>query len=86
MATLSKRQRHDLEQVQALLMRVQNWLLSDGIAIARTGGVATTTLHYTRADGATLYPITKDIGCDLVLLGTAISDLHRFINPPIIDN
>lgn len=80
MSSMTKKQIKQLEDIQMLLLRSQAWLMSDGIAVARTGNQATTDLHFVRPDGATLYPINKDIGCDLALLHTAIDRLNQFIN------
>jgi hypothetical protein len=41
--------------------------------------MATTTLHYTRADGKTLYEVNKEIGSEFIMLSTAISKLKDFI-------
>lgn len=73
--SMTKRERRDLESVLTLLLRSQAWLLSEEIAVARVGTDATTNLHFVRPDGATLYPIDKEIGSDLALLHTAISKL-----------
>lgn len=80
MATMTKKQIKQLEDIQKLLLRSQDFLMSDSIAVARTGNQATTSLHFVRPDGATLYPVDKEIGSDLALLHTAIAKLNQFIN------
>jgi hypothetical protein len=77
---MTKKQLKQLEDIQMLLLRSQAWLMSDGIAVARAGNQATTDLHFVRPDGATLYPVDKEIGSDLALLHTAIAKLNQFIN------
>jgi len=60
--------------------RARAFLRSPAIAVCRKGGPATTTLHYTRADGSTLYEISTDLGSDLQGLDTTIAELRRFLD------
>ena len=60
----------DLEQVKKYL---------DTREVCIPGGVPTTILHYTRADGSVLYPVEKWIGSELARLPTAIARLRNFL-------
>jgi hypothetical protein len=57
--------------------------MAPSVAVARKGGPATTTLHYTRADGSTLYEVAKDIGSDLTGLDAGIKALTALRNGPL---
>lgn len=77
---MTKTQSRALHGVLADLKRGLTYLDQPRVAIARKGqGDATTTLHFTRADGATLYEVAKDIGSELALLRTGIANLERFL-------
>lgn len=55
------------------------YIMAADVAVCRRGGPATTTLHYTRADGSVLYEVTKDYGSDLCAFQTARRILEDFI-------
>jgi hypothetical protein len=84
MANLTKTQRAILESALRNAERAMAFIQAPHIAVARMGTLATTTLHYTRADGATLYPIAKDIGSDLTGLDNCIQSLRRLLAPPVV--
>lgn len=75
----TKKQMSQLDFVLQNLERAERFLMKDYIAIARKGGLATTTLHYTRADGATLYELRKEYGSDLTGLQSGIQALKSFM-------
>ena len=76
---LTKKARDDLRFVLRNAERAHIYISSPNIAVARKGGPATTTLHYTRADGSALYEVDKEIGSDLTGLKSAIAALATFI-------
>lgn len=86
MAKLTKAQQTQIARIIASLEVAQAFLASESVVICRKDRAATTSLHYTRApvpeslakDSAPLFPICKDIGCDLALLPTAIASLKTF--------
>ncbi len=80
MARLTRAQRGAIERALRHLMRARAYLLRSDIAVGRIGGPATTTLHYTRADGSTFFVLAKDIGSDLAGLGMAESELLRLLH------
>lgn len=82
MAKLTKVQTRTLEHILGHLRRGQAYLDREDIAVALKNRPATTTLHFTRADGATLYEITKDIGSDLTGFRWAATMLEQFLQPP----
>lgn len=79
MAALTRKQLADLDVVFRHARRAREYLNNPAVAVARRGGVATTTLHYTRADGSVLYEVNKEYGSDLTGLDTAIAVLESFI-------
>jgi len=83
MATLTRKQRAAIEYALRNAERARAYLFSDSVAIARKGGVATTSLHYARVDGAVLYEVEKAYGSDLTGLDSAIGALRSFLNPPV---
>ena len=76
---LTLKQRRSIEFALRHAERAYAYIMADSMAVARKGGMATTTLHYTRADGSTLYEVAKDIGSDLTGLPTAIAELRSFL-------
>lgn len=83
MAKLTRRQLTDLEHVLYHAKRAQAYLADPSVAVCRSGGPATTSLHYTRADGTggSLYPVDKEIGSDLTGLPESIRLLESFLTP-----
>jgi hypothetical protein len=72
MARLTKLQTRQIERAIGDLKRAHAYIMKPTIAIAHRGGYASTSLHYTRSDGSTLYEVTKEIGSDLVGLESGI--------------
>lgn len=81
MANLTRKQRRELEQVLYHMNRALVFISNESVAVACRDNMATTTLHYTRPDGACLYEIAKDIGSDLTGLPDAVRHLSRFLAP-----
>ena len=79
MAKLTRSARHELEAVLRNLQRGERYLFKPDTAIAVKGGVATTTLHYTRPDGAVLYEVVKEYGSDLCGIVTARERLEQIL-------
>lgn len=83
MSKLTKKQAAELESILRRLGEAEKYLMSDDVAVCRKGGVATTTLHYTRQDGSVLYEVNKEAGSQLVQLREGMRQLMNFIHPPI---
>lgn len=83
MAKLTHKQTAKLETVLYHLKRAQKYLGQAKIAIAQRDTMATTTLHYTRADGSVLYEVNKEYGSDLTGLADGIRMLEMFVTGPI---
>lgn len=69
-------------RIYAVLQRceaTQKYLSKPDVTVARVGGPATTTLHFTRADGRVLYEVNKEYGSDLAQLQIAIADLKALL-------
>lgn len=79
MSKLTKKQRTAIEYALRNAERAFMFIQSGHIVVARKGGPATTTLHYARADGSTLYEIDKQIGSDLTGLENTIKALSDFL-------
>jgi len=79
MAKFTRVQKLQLEHVLRNATRALHYVMQPDVAIARKGGVATTTLHYFRADGSVLYEVDKEIGSDLCGLQSAVDDLQRLL-------
>lgn len=79
MLSLTRVQRIHVESALRNVSRALTYLQRADIAVCRKGGPATTTLHYTRADGSTLYEVDKSIGSDLCGIESALEDLRRLI-------
>ncbi len=80
MAKLTKAQQRHLQRALAHAERAHAYLMSDQIAVARKDRAATTTLHYTRSDGSTLYEVQKEYGSDLTGLADCIADLKALLS------
>jgi hypothetical protein len=76
---LTVKQRHELHGVLYHFNRALKYIRQESIAVAICGNKATTTLHYSRGDGRTLYEVDKVIGSDLCGLEMGIHYLEGFI-------
>lgn len=79
MRKLTRVQKIHAESALSNAVRALKYLQQSDVAVCRKGGFASTTLHYTRADGSTLYEVDKGIGSDLCGLESAITDLRRLL-------
>jgi hypothetical protein len=71
-----KREEKQLWAILRHLQRGTDYLRSARVAVAERGqNDATTTQHYSRADGSTLYEIDREIGSDL----TGIWEAQRLL-------
>jgi len=76
-----KREERALQQAIANLERAQKYLLSERVLVCIRQSYASTTLHFTNAQGEICYSIDKHIGSDLTGLHQAINDLRRLLEP-----
>ena len=83
MSKLTKKQTAELESILRRLNQASAYLMADDVAVCRKGGVASTTLHYTRQDGSVLYEVNKQTGSQLCQLQEGMRQLLNFIHPPI---
>ncbi len=81
MAKLTRAQTATLETTLYHLKRAQRYLTSEKTAVCRRDTMASTTLHYSRADGKALYEVEKEIGSDLTGLADGIRQIERLLNP-----
>ena len=79
MAKLTAAQVRSIETVLYHLERANKYLASDDVALCKRRTMATTTLDYTRADGAVLCEVAKDIGSDIVGYEMAMGYLKNFL-------
>lgn len=74
---LTRKQTIAISRIVNDLERVKSYLDTREVCIP--GGVATTTLHYTRHDGSVLYAVDKWIGSELAILPSAIGALRQLL-------
>lgn len=77
----TKKQREAIEIALIYAQRARAYLAQPDIAVGILNRPATTTLHYTRADGSTFYPLDKQIGSELCSLETCIDTLTHILAP-----
>ncbi len=77
---LLARDRRTLTRTLDQLKRAQTFLLKSGILVCATKDRATTTLDFTNPQGQICTSIDKQIGSELALLHTAISELERSLH------
>lgn len=77
---LTRKQVRELETALHDARRARAYIMAPHVAVAhRSKG--TTTLDYTRADGAALYEVEREYGSDLCGLDACIARLERFLSP-----
>lgn len=76
---LTKKAREELRAILRNAERAREYIHSDRVAVCRRDTQATTTRHYTRADGSVLYEVERAYGSDLVGLDVAIDRLASFL-------
>ena len=79
MAKITRKQIAVLRSALQSANRAKQYILNPAVAVAQRSNSATTTLHYTRADGNCLYEVTKEYGSDLCGLIDCIKTLEQFI-------
>ena len=77
---LTQKAKRELTRTLEDLERARAYLHNPRVAVCRYDETATTALHYSRADGSSLYPVAKDYGSELCLLDSGIQKLKRFLN------
>lgn len=77
---MTKAFRRELQRVQRDLRRGLDYIDRADVVVAKVGNAATTTLHYVRPDGQTLYSIDKEIGSDLVFLRSALVSIDHLLD------
>ena len=81
MAKLTRQQTRELLGVVSSLDRALRYVVRDRTAICYRDTMATTTLHYSRADGsAHLVEVEKEIGSDMTGLRTGLDSLKKFLD------
>lgn len=81
MARLTKKQAGTLLRCLSHAQAANDYIMSDRVAVCSRGNNnATTTLHYARKDGNTMYEVNKDCGSPFCRLDTAIEALKDFID------
>ena len=83
MAKLTRKQTAAVEYALRNLERAKAYIMSKDVAVARRGNFASTTLHYSRADGSTLYEIDREIGSDLCGLDNGINTLKMLLQTQV---
>jgi len=79
MAKITQKQRRELERAADHLQRALAYIAKPDVLIALRRSAATTTLDYTRADGAVVTEINKEIGSDFAMASTALHELKTFL-------
>jgi len=79
--SFTHKQIREIERCLYRLELARAFLKRTDVAVAIKGKLATTTLHYTRGDGNTLYEIDKEIGSDLTGFDWGIEHLRWLITP-----
>lgn len=79
MSKLTRKQNDRLVYTLRNLERASTYINGAEIAVARRDRLATTTLHYTRADGACLYEVERAYGSDLVGLQNGIEAIRALL-------
>lgn len=79
MAKLTRAQKRDIESALHHVRRALNFVRRPDTVVAIQCRQATTTLHYTRPDGAVLYSIDKEIGSDLTGMEFAEKELLNML-------
>lgn len=79
MAKLTRAQRSQIEAALYHAKRAHVYIFSDSVAVTRRERSATTTLHYTRPDGAVLYEVQKTYGSDLCGLDDTVKALEGIL-------
>ena len=82
MAKLTRQQTRELLGVVSSLNRALQYVARDQTAICYRTAMATTNLHYSRADGSGghLVEVEKEIGSDMTGIRTGLDSLKKFLD------
>ena len=80
MAKLTQKQRAELSRAADHLQRALAYVNRPSVALCIRRDIATTTLDYSRADGAVVTEICKDIGSEFAMASTALHEILSFLN------
>ena len=78
---LTRATRRAIEAALYDARRARDYIMAPSTAVCIRGTMATTTLHYTRGDGAVLYEEEREYGSDLCGLSDAIRRLEALLAP-----
>jgi len=76
---LNKKDRATLENIYSTLTRGHDYLMSDAVVVTRRKTMATTTTDFTSPSGECVATICKEIGTELVLIETALTNLRKVL-------
>ncbi len=76
---MTKRDRTTITRALDNIKSAHNFIGLPDVAVCRKNRPATTTLHYTREDGSTMYEIDKEMGSDLAGLHIGIVMLEAIL-------
>ena len=76
---LTRKQVDALGRVLGDMERAWGYLVAEDTAVCIRGSFASTTLHYARADGRTMYEVEREYGSHLCGLPSAIKRLRAFV-------
>ena len=81
---LTRKQTARIEYALRNAERAHTYIMRTDRAIAVKGGMATTTEHYSRADGSVMYEVAKH-SSDLCGLECCIAELRSILKPATIE-
>jgi len=79
MARLTKKVRARIRRAIAEAQAVEDYIMAPERAVCLRAKAATTTLHYTRADGDVLYEVTREYGSDLCRIANVKRTLEALL-------
>jgi hypothetical protein len=85
MAKLTRRQVAAITSVIHALERGVAYIDQPDVSVCRKGGPATTTLHYTRPDGSTLFEVEKAYRSDLCAFHSALKLARGLLSEPSME-
>jgi len=83
--TLTKKQQRQVEGALAELKEGMAFLMQPDILLCRKTSTASTTLHFSNAQGEHCYSFNKECGSKFQILQNGIRSLENFINPPKVE-
>lgn len=79
MTKITQKQRAELNRAADHLARALEFIARSDVTVCRRRNIATTTLDYSRADGAVVTEINKEIGSDFAMASTALHEIRVFL-------